>query len=187
MKNQVPFSKSLKVCLATLVLAAGFGSIGSATQAEAAVSPAFGKYCQKYHRGSFVNSYRANGAPICTLKNHYSMRHFRINIATACRMAGGTGRYSQVAYGRFSCVTRTANRTNRRVGRWVAPNIRGYCQRYHRGSFVNHMRANGSPICTLRASHSLMHYRVNLNTACRLAGGNGRYQRVSYGRYRCQA
>ena len=183
----MPFASSLKIGLATLVVAAGMGSIGFASQAEAAVNPAFSKYCQKYHRGSFVNSYRANGAPICTLKNRYSMRHFRINIGTACRLAGGTGRYSQVAYGRYRCATRTANRTNRRAVRWVAPNIRSYCQRYHRGSFVNHMRSNGSPLCTLRASHSMKHFRVNLNTACRLAGGTGRFQKVSYGRYRCQA
>lgn len=184
MKNKVPFSTSLKVGLATLVVAAGLGGAGFTKPAEAAVAPAFNKYCQKYHRGSFVNSFRANGAPICTLKTHYSMRHFRINIGTACRLAGGNGRYRQVAYGRYQC---TRGRTNPRVGRWVAPNIRGYCQRYHRGSFVNHMRANGSPICTLRASRSMMHYRVNLNTACRLAGGNGSYQRVSFGRYRCRA
>ena len=196
MTNTFKISTIVKSGLAALVLASAASSFVEVSTAEAAVAPALQKYCSQYHRGSFVNQYRHNGTPICTLKNHYSMRHFRINIGHACRMAGGTGAFQKVAFGRYSCTTRVNRNNNRynttrynrrvaRVGGWVKPNIQGYCSRYHRGSFANTMRANGAPICTLKNHYSMMHYRVNLNTACRLAGGNGRYQQVAYGNYRC--
>ena len=193
MKNVIGITGKIKTGLVAVLLVTGGSAAFTASTAEAAVSPNYNKYCQKYHRGSFVNSMRSNGAPLCTLRTQNSMTHYRININTACRLAGGTGAYNRVAFGRYQCTTRRVVRNNRNFNKsrnarfrgTVQPNVSGYCQRYHRGSFANYFRATGAPACTLKIHYSMKHYRVNLNTACRLAGGNGTYYRVAYRNYQC--
>jgi hypothetical protein len=71
------------------------------------VRPNFSRYCGRYHRGSFVNSFRGTGQPICTRRiGRYQLRHYRINIAEACRLTTGLRAWRRVAVGRYVCLVR---------------------------------------------------------------------------------
>jgi hypothetical protein len=153
--------------------------------AEAAQAPNYQKYCSTYHKGSFPNSFRATGEPICTKRtSRLSMMHYRVNVGEACRLTTGSRAFRRTGRGKYLCLGKGG--APRVTFPDVAPNYRKYCQTYHRGSFVNTLRATQEKICTTRTSqYRMVHNRINLAEACRLTTGKRTFRRYGPGKVRC--
>ena len=162
--------------------------------AEAAPrQPNYRSYCARMHPGSFVNRLRTTGEYICTQRSRYQMRHYRVNLARACRLTTGSYTYRNFGRGYVLCNDRRIVRPGPRPGpRPVGfalrtPNLRAYCARMHPGSFLNRFRATNEYICTRRSRYQMRHYRINMARACmisyrttsfRYIGGRGNPQCV---------
>ena len=153
--------------------------------ADAAQAPNYKRYCNTYHKGSFPNSFRSTGEPICTKRtSRLSMMHYRVNVGEACRLTTGSRSFRRTGRGKYSCLGRS---TKSRVAfSGVTPNYRKYCKRKHKGSFVNTLRATKEKICTTRTSqYRMVHNRINLAEACRITTGKRTFRRYGPGVVRC--
>ena len=172
----------------TIALATSLGIaayFGVASSAEAATSPNYARYCQTHHRGSFVNSNRVTREPLCTRRTQYSMMHYRVNIAEACRLTNGSRAFRRMGPGRYLCLGQ-ATRTPPRAVAGRTPDYARYCRTYHRGAMVSYTRGTREPLCTLRTGqYQQRHYRIRVAEACRLTTGSRAFRRVAVGRYVC--
>ena len=158
--------------------------------AEAAVSPNYQRYCNTYHRGSFVTVNRITGRRMCTRRtyNGYGLLHRRINLASACRLTTGSTAYRIYGRGFVQCGRRRViNRPIYGVAQ-RAPNLSGYCRRYHGYASANYSYRLRRWICTQRVNggYGLRHYTINMARACyvtyrttavRYLGGDPRHPR----------
>jgi hypothetical protein len=149
-------------------------------------APDYARYCRTYHRGGFVTFTKGMRDPQCTLRtSRYSLRHYRIPVAEACRLTTGSRAFRRVAVGRYVCLGRGRPAPAPRAT-GVTPNYARYCATFHRGSFANVNRVTREHICTLRTSqYRVLHYRINYAGACRLTTGSTRFRRYGPGVVRC--
>lgn len=182
-------TKRITLCAASA--AAGLAAlIAVAGTANAAVSPNYARYCASQHPGSFVSTSNLTGEKLCTQRTYggYGLRHYRINLALACRLTTGSTAYRNYGRGFVQCATqasvpnpgpRVAERT---------PDLTGYCRRLYYGAQASFSYQLRRWVCSQRTYNGLglRHYTVNMVQACvmsyrttavRYIGNDPRYPR----------
>ncbi len=162
--------KSVLGVLSTAALGAGLAAAPVAINTASAVivgSPNMQQYCNRYHRPSrAVWVYQRNRWECAKYTSRFSRLYYRINYALACRTTHRTLRYR--AFGaRVLCDrVRYTNNRRRRTNRMVSPNLRSFCLRSYRTSLVNFHYGRNRYVCTVRRGYSLVHYIINMRSAC---------------------
>jgi hypothetical protein len=165
-------TKRITLCAASA--AAGLAAlIAVAGTADAAVSPNYARYCASQHPGSFVTTSNLTGEKLCTQRTYrgYGLRHYRINLALACRLTTGSTAYRKYGRGFVQCGTRRASVRPRAHISQRTPNLAGYCRRIYGYATASYSYRLRRWVCSKRTNNGLglRHYTVNMARACYLS------------------